>query len=111
MSILRRLLGSTKGRIALGALVCFLTWQGWLSVAARGKIAPGLNMETEKINVRVTLSFPPERFHIIFFQRYGRVSGSQDNSIEVRGVKKADIYTIARPYWVTRVEPLTTKGG
>ena len=111
MTIVRHLLASTKGRIVLGVLVCFLAWQGWLSVAARGKVAVSLKTEAEKVNILVTLPFPPERFHIIFFQRYGRVSGSQDNSIEVRGVKKADLYTVARPYWVARVEPLSTKGG
>ena len=64
----------------------------------------------EKVNILVTLPFAPERFHVIVFQRYGRVSGTQDNSIEVRGVKKADLHAVARPYWVTRVEPLPTGG-
>jgi hypothetical protein len=111
MSTIRLLLDSTRGRIVLGVLVCFFAWQGWLSVAAREKVSVGLNTGAEKVNILVMLPFPPERFHIIFFQRYGRVSGSQDNTIEVRGVKKADLYTVARPYWVTRVEPLSTKGG
>jgi hypothetical protein len=111
MSFVRAILNSTRGRIVLGALACCLAWQGWLSVAAPGKIAVGLNTEAKKVNILVTLPFPPERFHIIFFQRYGRVSGTQDNSIEVRGVKKTDLQRVARPYWVTRVEPLPTKGG
>jgi len=111
MSIARALLGSTRGRLALGALVCYLAWQGWLGLAAPGKIAVGLNTEAEKVNIIVTLPFPPERFHVIVFQRYGRVSGTQDNSIEVSDVKKADLHTVARPYRVTRVEPLPTGGG
>lgn len=111
MSIVRAILGSTRGRLVLGAFVCYLVWQGWLSVAAPGKIAVGLNTAAEKVNIVVTLPFPPERFHLIFFQRYGRVSGTQDISIEVRGVKKADLHTVARPYWVTRVEPLPKNGG
>lgn len=111
MSIVRILLGSTRGRLVLGAFVCYLAWQGWLSLAAPGKIAVGLKTETEKVNILVTLPFPPERFHLIFFQRYGRVSGTEDNSIEVRGVKKADLHTVARPYWVTRVAPLPKNGG
>jgi hypothetical protein len=110
MSTARTLLGSTKGRLVIGALVCYLAWQGWLGVAAPGKIAAGLNTKTEKVNILVTLPFPPERFHVMVFQRYGRVSGTQDNSIEVRGVKKADLQAVARPYWVTRVEPLPTGG-
>lgn len=111
MSFVRAILHSTRGRIVLCALVCYLAWQGWLSVAAPGKIAPGLNTEAKKVNILVTLPFQPERFHVIFFQRYGRVSGTEGDSIEVRGVKPADLHTVARPYWVTRVEPLPTKGG
>jgi hypothetical protein len=39
-------------------------------------------------------------------QAYGRVSGTQENAVEVRGVKRADLASVARPYWVRRVEPL-----
>ena len=114
MSIARAVLASGRGRLVLGALLCYLAWQGWLGIAAPGKIAAGLNAQEEKakekVNILVTLPFAPERFHVIVFQRYGRVSGTQDNSIEVRGVKKADLHAVARPYWVTRVEPLPTGG-
>lgn len=106
MSVVRKLLHSTKGRIVLGVLLFYLAWQGWLRVAALGKIAAGLNTGAEKVNILVTLPFPPERFHVIVLQRYGRVSGTQDNSIEVRGVRKEDVHAVARPYWVLRVEPL-----
>jgi len=107
---MRILPGSLRGRIALGALVSYLAWQAWLSVAAPGKIAPGFDTNAEKVNILVTLPFPPERFHILAFQRHGRVSGTQDNSVEVRGVRTADLKNVARPYWVTRVEPLPTGG-
>jgi hypothetical protein len=110
MSVAREILHSTRGRIVLGALVCYLAWQGWLVLAAPGKIAAGFKPDAEKVNILVTLPFPPERFHVIVFQRYGRVSGTQDNSIEVRGVNKANLPAVARPYWVTRVEPLPTGG-
>jgi hypothetical protein len=107
MSIVPR---TTRGRIALGALACYLAWQGWLSAAAPGKIAPGFDTGSEKVNILVTLPFPPERFHVLAFQRHGRVSGTQDHSVEVRGVKLQDLNSVARPYWVTRVEPLPTGG-
>lgn len=110
MSIARAVLRSTRFRLALGALVCYIGWQGWLGLAAPGKIAAGLNADAEKVNILVTLPFPPERFHVIVLQRYGRVSGTQDHAIEVRGVNKADLHAVARPYWVTRVEPLPTGG-
>jgi hypothetical protein len=110
MSIVREILHSTRGRLVLGALFCYFAWQGWLVLAAPGKIAAGFKPDAEKVNILVTLPFPPERFHVIAFQRYGRVSGTQDNSIEVRGVNRANLLAVARPYWVTRVEPLPTGG-
>jgi hypothetical protein len=42
------------------------------------------------------------------FQRFGRVSGTVDHSVEVRGVDPAQLNTIARYYWVSRVESLPT---
>ena len=101
---------SLKGRLLLGALACYLVWQIWLTLAAPAKIAPGVAAQAGKVNVLVTLPFPPERFHVLVFRRYGRVSGTQDNSVEVRGVKPADLSALARYYWVRRVEPLTLRG-
>jgi hypothetical protein len=95
-----------KARIVLGAILFYIAWQAWLSLAAAGKIAPGLEAGTGKVNVLVTLPFTPERFHILVFQRYGRVSGTRDESIEVRGVEREQLRAIARPYWVSTVEPL-----
>jgi len=40
------------------------------------------------------------------FQKHGRVSGTQDETIEVRGVPMAALSAVARPYWVKRVAPL-----
>lgn len=106
MSLLRAVVHSAKGRIVLVAAACYLVWQVWLSVAAPRKLAPELAGDAEKVSVLVTLPFTPERFHVIAFQRWGRVSGTVDNQIELRGVKRADLAAVARPYWVTRVEPL-----
>ena len=106
MSLLRAVLHSAKGRIVLAAAVCYLVWQAWLSIAAPHKIAPELRGGAEKVNVLVTLPFVPERFHVMALQRWGRVSGTEDSRIELRGVKRADLTAVARPYWVRRVEPL-----
>jgi hypothetical protein len=98
-------LRSRKFRILLAIACCVLAWQVWLTIAAPNKIA-GFAGESEKVNILVTLPFPPERFHIQRFQTYGRVSGAQEYAVEVRGVKRTDLTTVARPYWVRRVEPL-----
>ena len=96
-----------KKRALLCAVVFYIAWQIWLSLAAPGKIAAELaQASSERMNILVTLPFPPERFHVLVFQRYGRVSGTVDNAIEVRGVARANLVSVARPYWVTKVEPL-----
>ena len=107
--MLQDALRSRRTHILLAVLGCYLAWQLWLTIAAPGKIVD-LAGNAEKVNVLITLPFPPERFHVQLFQTYGRVSGTQDNAVEVRGVKRADLTTVARPYWVTRVEPLQPGG-
>ena len=107
--MLRDVLGSRRFHILLATAVFYLGWQVWLSIAAPQKIV-GLAGESEKVNVLVTLPFEPERFHVQRFQTLGRVSGTQENAVEVRGVKRADLTTLARPYWVRRVEPLQPGG-
>lgn len=109
MKLVRAILASRKGRVLVTVAAVYVAWQIWLSLAAPGKIT-GLQGTAEKVNILVTLPFPPERFHVQLLQAYGRVSGTQENAVEVRGVKRADLASVARPYWVTRVEPLPPGG-
>ena len=110
MNALRAVFTSRKGRAVLAVLACYLLWQAWLSFAASGKIVDDFPAGRERVNILVTLPFPPERFHVQVFQGFGRVSGTQDNSIEVRNVRRAELNSVARPYWVRRVEPLKEGG-
>jgi hypothetical protein len=103
---LRAVLRSTQGRVTLGLLVAWLAYQGWLSAAAPGKITGEFPAGRERLNLLVTLPFPPERFHVLVFQRFGRVSGTEGHTVEVRGVPRSELVRLARPYWVSRVEPL-----
>lgn len=107
--MLKDALRSRKAHILIGAVLCYLAWQLWLTIAAPTKIA-NFAGSSEKVNILVVLPFEPERFHVQLMQTYGRVSGTQEKSVEVRGVKRADLTTVARPYWVTRVEPLQPGG-
>ena len=107
--MLHGMLRSRKSHILLAIAVFYVAWQVWLTIAAPNKIV-GLAGESEKVNILVTLPFPPERFHIQRFQTYGRISGAQEYAVEVRGVKRTDLTTVARPYWVRRVEPLQPGG-
>lgn len=103
--MLADVLRSRRFHILLAVAGFYVAWQVWLTIAAPQKIAD-LAGASEKVNVLVTLPFAPERFHVQRFQTYGRVSGTQENAVEVRGVKRADLTSLARPYWVRRVEPL-----
>src|ERR1041384_1710266 len=107
--MLRDALRSRKTYILLALAGCFLPWPLCLPTAAPHKVAK-LVSGPDKVNVLISLPFPPERFHVQLFQTYGRVSGTQENAVEVRGVKREDLSTVARPYWVTRVEPLQPGG-
>ncbi|MBB4262605.1 MULTISPECIES: hypothetical protein [unclassified Bradyrhizobium] len=110
MSIASDALRSPKGRIVLGAIAAWALFQLWLTVAAPGKISPELTGTSEKVNVQIELPFTPERFHVLAFQQYGRVSGTDEHSIELRGVKRTDLNAVARPYWVTAVGPIKEGG-
>jgi hypothetical protein len=100
------LVRSTRGRILLGALAAWIAWQAWLSWAAPGKVVGTYPTDRERVHVLVTLPFAPERFHVLVFQRFGRVSGTDGNTVEVRNVPRTDLARLARPYWVRQVEPL-----
>lgn len=102
------MISSRRGRVAAAALAGYLAWQGWLTLRAPGKLAPGLgHARSGAVDVVVTLPFPPERFHVLALQQFGRVSGTEGNRVELRGVRPPDLRAIARPYWVRGVEPLS----
>src|ERR1044072_4705192 len=105
--MLRDALRSRKTHILLAVAGSYLAWELWLTIAAPQKVG-NFASGSEKVNILITLPFPPERFHVQRFQTYGRVSGTQENAVEVRGVKREDPTTVARLYWVKRVEPLQT---
>ena len=102
----RAVLRSTQGRVVLVLLVAWLVYESWLSWVAPGKIVGDFPTDRERVAVLVTLPFPPDRFHVLVFQRFGRVSGTDGNTVEVRGVPRTELSRLARPYWVSRVEPL-----
>jgi hypothetical protein len=105
----RDALKSRKTHVLFAVALCYLAWQLWLTLAAPAKLT-GLPPGAERVNIRVTLAFPPERFHVQLLQTFGRVSGSEDNTVELRGVKRADLTGIARRYWVKRIDPLQSGG-
>jgi hypothetical protein len=110
MSLVAEIMRSTRARIALAVIALWLGFQLWLTLAAPLKISADLAGTSEKVNVQIELPFTPERFHVLAFQQYGRVSGADDHSIELRGVRRTDLNAVARPYWVTSVGPIKEGG-
>jgi hypothetical protein len=107
MGMIRDAARSTRGRIVIGAIIALMLWKVGLVVAAPYKVRPGFTPNARgQVNVLVTLRCTPERFHVLEFQKHGRVSGTQDDTIEVRGVPVAQLNAVARPYWVRSVAPL-----
>ena len=107
MGLMRDAARSTRGRIVVGVVLALLAWKLALILLAPGKVMPGFTPNARgQVNALVTLTCTPERFHVLAFQQFGRVSGTQDETIEVRGVPMAALSAVARPYWVKRVAPL-----
>jgi hypothetical protein len=106
MKLLRLIWRSNRGRIVIAGLFMYVFWQLFLGFLATHKVDPSLRDGKNKVNVQVILPFTPDRFHVMAMQQFGRVSGTEDNSIEVRGVKQVDLSSLARPFWVKRIEPL-----
>lgn len=106
MSIAADIARSTRGRVVLAVAAVWLGFQGWLSIEAPGKISKDLAGTSDKVNIQISMPFTPERFHVLAFQKYGRIAGADDRSIGLRGVKRTDLDAVARPYWVTSVGPL-----
>jgi hypothetical protein len=105
---------SPAKRILATLVLLVLAWQGWLWWQARGKIPPELQAQAAEratVDLVVTLRFPPERFHILMFQRFGRVVGTEGRTVEVRGVSSVRLREIARFYWVERIAPAAGDGG
>ena len=111
MNMMRDAVRSPRGKVVFGVIAALVGWQLWLIASAAGKIDEGIPEEGRRVDVLVTLPFPPERFHIQKFQKLGRVSGTKGNSVQIRGVNRADLKTLAQPFWVERVDPLPTGGG
>ncbi len=109
MKLLRVILASRRGQILAGLLLAWIGWQGWLWAAAPAKIAGGFP-DRPRVNALITLPFAPERFHVLIFQRFGRVSGTDGTTVELRNIDRQELAAIARYYWVKRVEPLQQGG-
>lgn len=106
MNLARNILKSPGGKAVLLVLFGYLAFQGWLAVTAPAKLEAGLSQNTDqlgRVNVVVELNFPPERFHILTLQEYGRVTGTSGNQVQMRRVPLENVDRLARTYWVREI--------
>ncbi|MGC5616066.1 hypothetical protein [Georgenia sp. Z1491] len=109
MTLTCRLLRTRPVRTILVVLALVLAWQLYLAIAAPGKIDDELAAqvdEGEPVRVGVVLDFPPERFHTLYLQDYGRILRVEGNEIQLRSVRPESVAMLARVYWVESLVPL-----
>jgi hypothetical protein len=105
VSLVRSFFGSTGGKTITILLVLWLAFQAWTALTAPAKLAPELHdlQPGSRVDLAVELNFPPERFHILELQEYGRLAGARENVVNLRRVSAEDVMEIARIYWVKSV--------
>ena len=106
--ILRKVLGTVGGRTLAVLLLLILIYQAWISVTALDKVADGVGDNPDargRFAVDVELGFPPERFHTLELQEYGRVRGTTGNVLHLRSVTQDGIDAMARKYWIKEIRP------
>jgi hypothetical protein len=90
--------------VVVGAL--WVGWEAYLAASAPGRLdwrlAAALEREP-RVNVAVTLGFPPEDFHVRLFQDHGVVSGVRGTTVLLDRARPEDVRRLARYYWVRRI--------
>lgn len=56
-----------------------------------------------RASYRITLEFPPERFHQLYLQDKGRLVGVHGNVVDMMDVEPSTLRSIAGHYWVASV--------
>jgi hypothetical protein len=79
----------------------------WIAAwsAAERKLAALVPLPDARASYRITLDFPPERFHQLFLQEKGRLVGVHGNVVDMMDVDPAALRAIAGHYWVASVAP------
>ena len=85
--------------LAILGLYWALAW-----FAADRKLAAVEPLSEGRASYRVTLDFPPERFHQLYLQDKGRLVGVHGNVVDMMDVDAHALRAIAGHYWVASVE-------
>ena len=83
-------------------------------ISAPWRISPDLQARLANggyADITVVLPFAPEQFHVNLLQQVGTVRGVRGNTVLVGRVPAADVWRLARYYWIRRIEPLSPATG
>lgn len=86
---------------AIAAVLC--AWWTASYVAADRKLAALAPLTGVRGNYRITLDFPPERFHQLRLQEAGRMVEVRGNRVHMMDVAPADLRRIAGEHWVDAI--------
>jgi len=106
--MLKRFLRSRLFKVIVAVVVLVVAWQVYLTVRVGSVVAPEVAAEAasaRSLRVDVVLGFPPEQFHTLYLQAYGRISGVEGDTVRLRDVRPESVDLLARIYWVQRVLP------
>jgi len=108
---LREIFEHTTVRFLLAVAVILGGSAAYGRVTAPWRIAPDLQARLADggyADIRVVLPFGPEQFHVNLLQQVGTVRGVQGNTVLVGRVPAAEVWRLARHYWIRRIEPLAS---
>ena len=90
--------------LVVGAL---LAWDAFGYVTAPSRIAPdvrrALDAGAPMLDVRVTVGFKLEAFHMRYFQEQGQVVDVDSRGVAIRDVPAARLRAMARQYWISSI--------
>lgn len=110
--MLRRFARSRLLKVVIAIVVMVIAWQVYLSVRAGSVVAADVASAAQtspSLTIDVVLGFPPEQFHTLHLQSYGRITGVDGNTLHLRDVRPESINLLARIYWVQEILPGSTQ--
>ncbi len=78
-------------------------------LTAGSRMAPEVEaaLNTQRyLGIAVVLDFPPEDFHMKYFQALGTMGGVQGTTVLMRRIMADQVRELAGHYWVRRIELL-----
>lgn len=106
--MLRRFLRSRFFIAVVVVAVIAAAWETYLTVRVGSVVDAAVTAETRtssSLRIDVRLPFPPEQFHTLFLQSYGRISGVDGETVHLRDVRPESVGMLARIYWIEQILP------